>query len=155
MSPVSPVFHTAVTVSIGLKNMLWVGTSILNFFSTIVMYSQPQYNNDPNPRNPGTKVEYINSEHTLCFSYYINLCLWWKLNPSNPNPVNLSKYPSFSLLLFQHQEHTLLVRKAPHSNPHPTFTCCLQNDITRVLVSWFSAAQNSLGDFHLKALIWS
>ena len=29
MSPVSPVFHTEATVSIGLKNVLRVGTSIL------------------------------------------------------------------------------------------------------------------------------
>ena len=31
MSPVSPVFHTAVTVSIGLKHMFRMGTSILKY----------------------------------------------------------------------------------------------------------------------------
>ena len=31
MSPVSPVFHTVATVSIGLKNMIRVGTYILEY----------------------------------------------------------------------------------------------------------------------------
>ena len=35
MSPVSPVFRTVVTVSIGLKNMLKVGTSILKYWTSI------------------------------------------------------------------------------------------------------------------------
>ena len=37
MSPVSPVFHPEATVSIGLKKVLRVGTSILQFWTDIVI----------------------------------------------------------------------------------------------------------------------
>ena len=37
MSPVSPVFNSEVTVSIGLKNVLRIGTSICCYPSTVLL----------------------------------------------------------------------------------------------------------------------
>ena len=39
MSPVSPVFHTVVTVSIGLKHLFRMGTSILNYWTSISFFN--------------------------------------------------------------------------------------------------------------------
>ena len=36
MSPVSPVFHTEATVNIGLKNVLRVGTFILEYYMSML-----------------------------------------------------------------------------------------------------------------------
>ena len=53
MSPVSPVFHTEATVSIGLKNVLRVGTFILFGTTWKGRCYIPEQSSDPYPVHKG------------------------------------------------------------------------------------------------------
>ena len=57
MSPVSPVFHTEATESIGLKNVLGVGTSILFILLSATLFYT---HTDPSGRSGSSLLTYAN-----------------------------------------------------------------------------------------------
>ena len=65
MSPVSPVFHTEATVSVGLKNVFRVGTAINIKTSSEILPTQNKQFNSPSP----TSLLYLGKEDRVKSEY--------------------------------------------------------------------------------------
>ena len=56
---------------------------------------------------------------------------------------NLPKFSSVLTSPIQCLGHSLSPRKAPRSNPHPTFTCCMQNESQQCYFAGVVTAKNT------------